>query len=326
MLLSRLEEFRDIVTSIHNVWERGKRVAIVMLIGVNGSAYRLPGTKMLMAEDMEMVGTISGGCLEGDIFAYAEKAIKEGTPILKNYDLDENEIWGLGIGCKGSLEIFILPIHENESFWESTKRQIQREEEFCLITEIPSGIKALVSKNGDIISDVKELPSYVHEKGCARINSQTRAEIIEYSGKRYVLDVIRPPQKLVVAGAGKDAIPVVDLAVKAGFQVTVLDPRADFNKKRYFPNAQHLVKDLQRNLVPNDIDDRWWVIMNHLQHRDESALQLALRSHPKYIGVLGPVSRTQEMLGNIGADLVFWIGFIHQSDLILVEKRWKKSP
>ena len=53
--------------------------------------------------------------------------------------------------------------------------------------------------------------------------------------------------------------------------------------------------------MSNDMDDRWW-IMNHLQHRDESALQLALRSNPKYIGVLGPVSRTQEMLDNIGAD------------------------
>ena len=222
MLLSRLGEFRSIVDSIHAVWERKKKAAIVMLIGVNGSAYRLPGTKMMMAEDMEMVGTISGGCLEGDLFAYAEKAMKEESPILKNYDLDENEIWGLGIGCKGSLEIFILPIQENESFWELTKQQIQREEEFCLITEIPSGVKALVSKDGDIIGDADSLPSYIYEQGYTRISSQNRAEIIEHNGTRYVLDVIRPAQKLVIAGAGKDAIPVVEFAAKAGFQVTVL--------------------------------------------------------------------------------------------------------
>ncbi|WP_428907998.1 XdhC family protein [Niallia sp. Krafla_26] len=299
--MSRLSEFRSIVDSIHEAWERKKKAAIVMLIGVNGSAYRLPGTKMMMAEDMEMVGTISGGCLEGDLFAYAERALKEGTPILKNYDLDENEIWGLGIGCKGSLEIFILPIQENESFWELTKRQIQREEEFCLITEIPSGIKALVSKDGDIIGDTDILPSDVYEKGYARISSQSRAEIIEHNDKRYVLDVIRPSQKLVVAGAGKDAIPVAELAAKAGFQVTVLDPRSDFNNKRYFPNVEHLICDPE-DLQPNVMGDRWWVIMNHLQHRDESALQLALNSNPKYIGVLGPVSRTKEMLVNLGAD------------------------
>ena len=301
MLVSRLYEFRDIFDSINAALEKGKKSVMVMLIGVKGSAYRLPGTKMMMTEDGEMQGTISGGCLESDIFAYAEQAMKENKPILKNYDLSENEIWGLGIGCKGSLEIFILPVKKEDLFWKAAESQLNKEEEFSFILGVPTGMKALVTKQGDIIGDHEILPLQVYQNALGSLGSQSRAELLEVEGHRFVIDVIRPSHKLMVAGAGKDAIPVVELAIKAGFSVTVLDPRSEFNNERYFPKAVHLVK-APEDINPIDVSDSWWVIMNHLQIRDESALQLALKSNPKYVGVLGPVSRTKEMLENIGAD------------------------
>ncbi|WP_419888084.1 XdhC family protein [Neobacillus niacini] len=300
--MSQLKEFRTIMNSVKAVWEKNKNAAIVMLIGVNGSSYRMPGTKMMMAEDAEIVGTISGGCLEGDIYGYAEKALQKGTPATLNYDLSDNEIWGLGIGCKGSLEILILPIKREDPFWKSTDELLNEEEEFSLIIEIQTGVKAIVTKYGDVIGDSEYLPSVVYEGARKSIKSQKRAEIIKWEGRTFVVDAIRPSQKLIVAGAGKDAMPVVEFAAKAGFSVTVLDPRSEFNKERYFPAAHHLV-ELPENINPENVKNAWWVIMNHLQSRDEEALNLALKSNPKYIGVLGPVSRTHEMLVNIGADL-----------------------
>ncbi|MEH7012408.1 XdhC family protein [Neobacillus niacini] len=300
--MSQLKEFRTIMNSMKEVWEKGKKAAIVMLIGVNGSAYRLPGTKMMMVEDAEMIGTISGGCLESDIFGYAEKALQDGTPMIKNYDLSENEIWSLGIGCKGSLEILILPAKKEDPFWKSTVKLLNKGDEFSFILEVPTGMKALVTKYGEIIGDSEYLPSIVYESALKGFKLQKRAEVLKWEGRRFVVDVIRPSQKLIVAGAGKDAIPVVELAAKAGFSVTVLDPRSEFNTERYFPKAKHLV-EVSENINPDHVNGAWWVIMNHLQSRDEEALYLALKSNPKYIGVLGPVSRTQEMILNIGEDL-----------------------
>ncbi|MEH7255055.1 XdhC family protein [Neobacillus niacini] len=300
--MSQLKEFRMIMDSIKSVWRKDKKAALVMLIGVNGSAYRMPGTKMMMAEDAEMMGTISGGCLEGDIYGFAEKAIQGGTPCIKNYDLSDNEIWSLGIGCKGSLEILILPAKKEDPFWEYTDKLISEEVEFSLVLEVPTGIKSLVTKYGEVIGDSEYLPSTVYDKALKSLESQKRAEVLKWEGRTFVIDIIRPAQKLIVAGAGKDAIPVVELAAKAGFTVTVLDPRSEFNKERFFPSANHLV-ELPENINPENVADAWWVIMNHLQSRDEEALYLALKSNPKYIGVLGPVSRTQEMIVNIGEDL-----------------------
>lgn len=301
--MSQIKEFRTIMNSMKKVWEKEKKAAIVMLIGVNGSAYRLPGTKMMMAEDAEMMGTISGGCLESDIYGYAEKALQEGTSMIKNYDLSESEIWSLGIGCKGSLEILILPTNKGEPFWEFTDKLLNEEEEFSFILEVPTGMKALVTKYGEIIGDGDHLPSIVYESALKGLKAQKRAEVLITEGRRFVVDVIRPSQKLIVAGAGKDAIPVVELAIKAGFSVTVLDPRSEFNKDCYFPKVKHLV-EVPENINPEQVNGAWWVIMNHLQSRDEEALHLALKSNPKYIGVLGPVSRTQEMITNIGQGLM----------------------
>jgi xanthine dehydrogenase accessory factor len=199
------------------------------------------------------------------------------------------------------LEILILPVKKEDSFWQVTEKLLNKEEEFSFILEVPTGLKALVTKQGEVIGDQKLLPQNVYHAALSSLGSQSRAELLKWQDRRFVIDVVCPSNRLIVAGAGKDAIPVVELAAKAGFSVTVLDPRSEFNQERYFPRAVHLVKDSE-DIEPQDVSDAWWVIMNHLQNRDESALQLALTSNPKYIGVLGPVSRTEDMLQNIGAD------------------------
>ncbi|EGL81731.1 hypothetical protein CathTA2_2917 [Caldalkalibacillus thermarum TA2.A1] len=81
-----------------------------------------------------------------------------------------------------------------------------------------------------------------------------------------------------------------------------LDPRKEFNGARRFPQAEHLVIEPDE-ADPAQLEGKWWLIMNHFQMRDEAALRLALQARPKFIGVLGPLSRTRDMLQNIGAEM-----------------------
>ena len=186
----------------------------------------------------------------------------------------------------------------------STDKLLYDEEEFSFIIEIQTGVKAIVTKYGDIIGDSEFLPSVVYESALKSLKSQKRAEIVTWEGRKFVVDAIRPSQKLIVVGAGKDAIPVVEFAAKAGFSVTVLDPRSEFNKERYFPGAHHLV-ELPENINPENVKNAWWVIMNHLQSRDEEALHLALKSNPKYIGVF------RTCIKNTGNDIKYRCGSNH---------------
>lgn len=300
--MSRLQEFRDVMDHVKTAWQQGRKTALLMLMSVQGSAYRLPGTKVMMAEDGTIVGTISGGCLEGDLFGWAEKAMQTGKPRLQRYDLSESEVWSLGIGCKGSLEIGILPVSPDDPFWQMTDRALQQGQHFSLILEIVEGSRVLLSQEGRAYGDVESMPEEVLLYAKQRFSRQTRAEVLEVGRRRFYIDVVRPSERLVVAGAGLDARPVAELAARMGFSVTVLDPRAGFNNTQAFPTADHLVS-APGDVHPGGLENSWWVIMNHHLERDQACLQLALRCKPVYIGVLGPLSRTEEMLGGIGKSL-----------------------
>lgn len=87
-----------------------KKSALATVVGVHGSAYRREGAKMLIDEDENRTGMISGGCLESDVAEVAKQVIESGQPVLKLYDMDEDLVWGLGLGCPGKVEIYIEPI------------------------------------------------------------------------------------------------------------------------------------------------------------------------------------------------------------------------
>lgn len=300
--MSRAQEFIDILDQMELAWGRGQETAMLMVTSVRGSAYRQPGTKMMMAMDGSMFGTISGGCLESDLFGWAQKVICEKTPMVHGYDLSANEIWSLGIGCKGSLEIFILPLVKGDVFWRTARQVLQSGQVACLVMEVSKGTRVLIGKDGECYGETEHLPEAVYKRAMLEMREQTRAKVVEAEKQRFVLDVLRPNERLIIAGAGPDAQPVAELAAKTGFSVTIVDPREYWNNERRFPGANHIVKEPD-NLLPEYVAGSWWVIMNHHQERDQSALRLALQSDPRYIGVLGPMTRTEEMLGRIGFHL-----------------------
>lgn len=300
--MSRIDEARKVFDRIETAWADGEKAVMLTITQVKGSAYRLPGAKMMMTHTGKMLGTLSGGCLESDLFGWAEKVMEDGEPRLVNYDLSENELWSLGIGCKGTLEVFIAPVPADDPFWTSVRTAIREDKAISLAIELPTGARVLFDGVSPLGGDGDDLPAEVVRRLVDKIDSRTRAEVVTEGGRRFYVDTMRPNEHLIICGAGHDAVPVAALAEKCGFRVTVLDPRKDFNQSGRFPTAEHLIVEPE-DANPQELTDNWWLIMNHLQQRDEAALNLALKSQAKFIGVLGPLSRTQEMLLTIDAKM-----------------------
>ncbi|CAM3477307.1 XdhC family protein [Hydrogenibacillus schlegelii] len=300
--MSHIDEARQVFQRIEEAWSEGERAALLTITQVKGSSYRLPGAKMMMTESGKMLGSLSGGCLESDLYGWAEKAIKEEKPRLVQYDLSESEMWTLGIGCKGTMEVAIFPIHPDDPFWRAVREAVARDGLISLAIELPEGVRVLFNGTTPIAGDIDRLPESVREQLERRLHDRTKAEVATVDGRRFYIDTMRPNERLIICGAGHDAVPVAALAAKCRFRVTVLDPRKEFNSSARFPGAEHLVVEPDE-ADPAPLAGSWWLIMNHLQMRDEAALRLALGAQPKYIGVLGPLARTREMLENIGADL-----------------------
>jgi xanthine/CO dehydrogenase XdhC/CoxF family maturation factor len=102
-----LKENLKVYEAIAEAKKSGKRAAVATVIKVIGSSYRREGAKMFVDETERNIGLISGGCLEADVAEEAKAVIKSGKPFTKFYDLDEDYVWGLGLGCPGKVMVYI---------------------------------------------------------------------------------------------------------------------------------------------------------------------------------------------------------------------------
>ncbi|SHT21126.1 xanthine and CO dehydrogenases maturation factor, XdhC/CoxF family [Mycobacteroides abscessus subsp. abscessus] len=297
--MSSLKELQRIFDQMEKVWERGEEAALLMVYEVRGSSYRRPGAKIMIASDGEVFGSLSGGCLESDLLEWAKLAINENRPMIRSYNLSENDLWGLGIGCKGSQNILILPIKKDSTFWKEVRNETTKGEMVTLLLNPSSGEGWLLNYHHQVLTKSGDyLPSEViNELFFQKKQYIHSAKVIKRLESQFIVDPIFPLEKLVVAGAGHDAVPVVELAIKANFDVTVLDSRSQFNNENRFPGAHNWAVDSEDlEEVPSSLRNSWWIIMNHHLERDRAALELALESNPKYVGVLGPIQRTEELL------------------------------
>src|SRR5579885_3436591 len=104
-----MREMRDILTALEGLHARGEAAALATVVRARGSTYRREGARLLVLPGGATVGSISGGCLEGDVAEVAREVIRTGRPRLLTYDLtsDDDAVWGLGLGCNGAIDVFV---------------------------------------------------------------------------------------------------------------------------------------------------------------------------------------------------------------------------
>lgn len=113
--MSMTNEQLQVISVIKEMKAKKLPAAVATVIKVKGSAYRKEGAKMLIDAEGGTVGLISGGCLEADVAEIAKSVIQTQEATIKTYHLDEEEVWGLGLGCPGTVHIYIEPlIYTNE--------------------------------------------------------------------------------------------------------------------------------------------------------------------------------------------------------------------
>src|SRR3989440_8042732 len=101
-------EISDVLQAIETLSERGEKMALATVVGVRGSTYRRPGARLLVRGDGELIGNISGGCIDGDVQELAREVMGGGKARLVDFDLtaDDEAVWGWGLGCNGAVELF----------------------------------------------------------------------------------------------------------------------------------------------------------------------------------------------------------------------------
>ncbi|MDJ0798101.1 MAG: XdhC family protein [Calothrix sp. MO_167.B12] len=305
---------------------------LATVVRVQGSTYRQPGARMLMvAADMvaadktatdKMVGTISGGCLENDVFAHTRVSMADGKPIVVTYDTtaDEDIIWGFGLGCNGAIEVLIERLDGNDPLNPLTL--IHQ----CFHNQAPGIIATIISVEGDINVRVGErliltpdnsintniqasdLTKILLEDVRAALQNQ-HSSFHKYQlplGKIDVfIELIEPPPHLIVFGAGRDAIPVVKFAQDLGWQVTVMDCRADEITQERFAIADEVILT-RREILHKQICINSYtvaVVMTHNYLDDLEILKLLIPSAISYLGCLGSKQRIAKLLQDLRTEV-----------------------
>jgi xanthine/CO dehydrogenase XdhC/CoxF family maturation factor len=321
-----MTEREAIIAAYQQAAKQNVRGALATVVRVEGSAYRRPGARMFVTENKVRTGVLSGGCLEGDVAERALKVIETGEPIVVTYDTtsDDDIVWGLGIGCRGVVQILIEPASDFRCaglvhLFEDCGKTAQRGAVATVIrcegnpgTEV--GARALLHADGDSRSEAGFYrmfcgPEIVNDLRNAVRNgvSEVRRYQTESGTVEAFIEVIEPQLPLVIVGAGDDALPLVSLAKTLGWHTTVVDTRARPAIVERFAEADNVVLCRAEELCNRvRLTDRTAVVlMTHNYLNDLELLKSLLNMPLRYLGCLGPRHRTEQLLLEIPDEIAF---------------------
>jgi xanthine dehydrogenase accessory factor len=306
-----VSEITDVLTAIGSLSAGGQRMALATIVAVRGSTYRRPGARLLVPEEGAPIGNISGGCLEGDVADMARLVMEEGRARLAGWDLtaDDDAVWGLGLGCNGAIEVFIEPADRAVEAAHALRTALEEERPISLVTVIEStepeaiapGARLIVMPDGAVEGSLGRSDVDAEAIAAAReLLTTERSEIRTLAeGIRAFVEILDPPLRLVICGAGHDAVPLVRAASLLGWNVTVVDDRPAFLNRERFPEAHGFASmdDPSEVAEAITVDARTFVVvMTHNFLRDKAYLRGLLTTDARYVAMLGPAARTQRLL------------------------------
>ena len=302
--MSRRETER-ILGAIRSARHAGRRVALATIVRVRGSAYRREGARILVRDDGSYECLLSGGCLEPAVAEAAARVLATGAPIVVPYDLEEDSVWGVGIGCSGAVDVYIERI-EDDPVTSAWLDALERAAPAVLVRRLAGGTGHLLVR--DRASEGTLGSVALDEKAGRHARARLRALWPE-SGTEWIGDaelffeVNAASPELVIFGAGSDAEPLARYAWDLGFSVSVVDAREAFLSAARFPHATLVSSHFSRFHEAVRLTDRSAVvIMNHHLERDRESLRFAVASDAPYIGVLGPRSRFQKLRAALASE------------------------
>ncbi len=314
--MSLAKEIRQIIEAYDQATAQGKRTALATVVHVDGSSYRRPGARMLITEDGELTGAISGGCLEGDALRKSLLVIMQDYPMLVTYDTSDEDdaLLGVGLGCNGIIRVLIEPVSGSVS---------PNPVEFLKKLEIDRYPAVLVtlfsleyhrSRMLGTCLFLKEKESAGELDGRLLQESLLQESITVLENRHSVfrkyraeqeeivafIQYIEPEINLVIAGAGNDIFPVVEMAGILGWKVTLIDGRPNYANKQRFSSCTIVVGEPEKALNMIETDNRTAVLlMTHNYNYDKVMMRQLLQKDIPYIGMLGPEKKRERLLDEL---------------------------
>ncbi|RLD29910.1 MAG: XshC-Cox1-family protein [Bacteroidetes bacterium] len=274
-------EFKNIVEAYLTANKKGLKAVLATVVDLDGSSYRKPGVRMLIIGNGDMVGAVSGGCVEKDILRRSESVFKDGKPIMMTYD------GRYRLGCEGILYILLEVFQPDINFINSFDKCIENRDNF----KIGSYYK---KEEGVILG----IGTYIELQDKKYLVSGEPNQDRETENPFSVLIQKMPPCfKLMIFGAEHDAVQLCQFAALNGWEITIVSGPLEPKTIDYFPGASAFYSASLDDLELSKIDtETAIVLMTHNFANDLKFLIELKETKPAYFGLLGPAHRREKLL------------------------------
>lgn len=287
---SYLGEMYPFIKQLDSWLNTSSDIALARVTKTWGSSPRPVGSIMLVHGNGSIVGSVSGGCVEGEVAKKAHEVIETQQAALLSFGVSNEEAWSVGLSCGGQVEVFVEHISRRQSpVWQVLVKSLLQNESAVLISSILNGTttSTLLTETGTLVgADVTE--SLLNE--AKQAHRQRVHKRVEVGGHQYFIQVFARKPQLLVVGAAHVSVDLVALANQFGFDTVVIDPRSYFVEHIVFadPPAQLVQAYPSKVLHSFKLDaDCFAAVLSHDPKIDDDALKILLPSNAAYIGALG---------------------------------------
>jgi xanthine dehydrogenase accessory factor len=300
-----------------------RSIFLATVVQTKGSTYRKAGARMLIAERGEIVGMLSGGCLEQDILCHVQQQTPPYQPFVITYDTTtpEDILWGFGLGCDGVVTILVEHlVNRSDNPLTFIADCFDRQQSGVLATvfqvegnlSVPIGARFMLHSDGEIESNIEDadLSAAIATDSQIALDRQTihRRYCLPRGQVDVSIEVIQSPPHLTIFGAGRDVLPLAEFAKTLGWRLTIVDCRSSETTRVRFPMADRIIlarrEAIERQVTINA--NTIAVVMTH-NYLDDLEILRSLSTVPnRYVGLLGARQRTAKLLNDLEIDLEYF--------------------
>ncbi len=273
---------RDVLPTLERWIAEGRRAAMATVVTVDRSAPREPGSVMAVSDAGEVVGSVTGGCVEPAVYQQAEEVLGGAAPRMATYGYADDEAFEVGLPCGGNVGIFVEPMEPG--LVAEVAAAVREERPVAYLTTI-SGPE---TGNPRIVS-AADAPADEADAAARPLLALGQSGVVTVGGDEVFVSSFVPRPAMYVFGAIDFASALCTVGKFLGYRVTVCDPRAIFVTPERFPDADELVSEWPHEFLAHaPVDERTAVcVLTHDAKFDVPALRAALATPARYIGAMG---------------------------------------
>jgi xanthine dehydrogenase accessory factor len=274
---------------------QGEKAVLATVIQQSGSAPRKGGAQMVIREDGSFVGSIGGGRLEGDVLSEARTVMGGGKGKILDFHLTGTEVAETEMICGGDVTVFLEPLTPGLTDLYAQLLELHKRGEEAVLATVISGEPAEkgVIQKSLINSDGKSAGPLTFDQKALQVAQEVinekKVRLIPYDKGRLYLEPVFSEPLLYIFGAGHISRYIAPVAQMVGFQVIVVDDRAEFASREHFPQADEIwVEEFERVVAKIEPDEQTYMVIVTRGHiYDYTVLKQVLPMECRYIGMIG---------------------------------------